>query len=262
MQTLNELYSSLSVRRRYEVWFIRLGLADGSGAWWFRYLLMNPGRRGCAGDPRGMPAASLVEPGPAGIGLLRSDVVVATAAVRGLLGPRLGSVYAPAVIASFGSGDQRIDIRVVARGGAAVYLSALRQDMLARRESGVSLLRTRRIEVSAASRAQLVGGQVDARLLVAMADLAAVAPVSVVTFGAPAPGASQGMPLRSAELAAAGHGAGNAASLRLMAGVLRGQHGVYRALYIQTVRLPGGRAALRVDFAAPSPLGLLNPQAA
>jgi hypothetical protein len=55
VKTLNELYSSLSVRRRYEVWFLRLGLADGDGAWWFRYLLMNPGRGGCAGDPRGMP---------------------------------------------------------------------------------------------------------------------------------------------------------------------------------------------------------------
>jgi hypothetical protein len=55
VKTLNELYSSLSTRRRYEVWFVRLGLADGSGAWWFRYLLMNPGRSGCAGDPRGMP---------------------------------------------------------------------------------------------------------------------------------------------------------------------------------------------------------------
>ncbi len=30
--------------RRYEVWFLRLGLADGSGAWWFRYLLRNRGR--------------------------------------------------------------------------------------------------------------------------------------------------------------------------------------------------------------------------
>jgi hypothetical protein len=55
MKTLNELYSSLSARRRYEVWFLRMGLADGSGAWWFRYLLMNPGRNGCAGDARGMP---------------------------------------------------------------------------------------------------------------------------------------------------------------------------------------------------------------
>ncbi len=55
MKTLNELYSSLSARRRYEVWFVRLGLADGGGAWWFRYLLMNPGRGGCPGDPRGIP---------------------------------------------------------------------------------------------------------------------------------------------------------------------------------------------------------------
>lgn len=55
MKTLNELYSSPSTRRRYEVWFLRLGLADGSGAWWFRYLLMNPGRGGCPGNPRGMP---------------------------------------------------------------------------------------------------------------------------------------------------------------------------------------------------------------
>ncbi len=55
MKTLNEVYSSLTSRRRYEVWFVRLGLADGSGAWWLRYLLMNPGRRGCAGNPNGMP---------------------------------------------------------------------------------------------------------------------------------------------------------------------------------------------------------------
>ena len=55
METLNEVYSSLSTRRRYEVWFVRMGLADGSGAWWFRYLLMNPGRQGCRGNPQGVP---------------------------------------------------------------------------------------------------------------------------------------------------------------------------------------------------------------
>ncbi len=56
MLTLNEAFSALSVRRRYEVWFLRMGLADGSGAWWFRYLMMNPGRGGCTGDSRGLPA--------------------------------------------------------------------------------------------------------------------------------------------------------------------------------------------------------------
>ncbi|HYL96789.1 MAG TPA: hypothetical protein VET69_13375, partial [Terriglobales bacterium] len=44
MTTLNAVYSSLSMRRRYEVWFVRLGLADGSGAWWFRYLLVQQPR--------------------------------------------------------------------------------------------------------------------------------------------------------------------------------------------------------------------------
>ncbi len=55
MHTLNEAFSTRSTRRRYEVWFLRLGLAGGEGAWWFRYLLMNPGRSGCAGVAQGMP---------------------------------------------------------------------------------------------------------------------------------------------------------------------------------------------------------------
>ncbi|MGB9359959.1 MAG: hypothetical protein WCA99_00035 [Candidatus Sulfotelmatobacter sp.] len=52
---MNERYSRLSSRRRYEVWFVRVGLADGGGAWWFRYLLMNPGRDGCPKNPHGLP---------------------------------------------------------------------------------------------------------------------------------------------------------------------------------------------------------------
>jgi hypothetical protein len=55
LATLNEVFSGLGVRRRYEVWFLRVGLADGTGAWWFRYLLMNPGRGGCVGNPKGLP---------------------------------------------------------------------------------------------------------------------------------------------------------------------------------------------------------------
>ena len=49
MASLNQAFTRLSMRRRYEVWFLRLGLTDGSGAWWFRYLITNPGRSGCPG---------------------------------------------------------------------------------------------------------------------------------------------------------------------------------------------------------------------
>lgn len=55
----NKVYSKPTMRRRYEVWFLKLQLADGSGAWWIRYLLMNLGRDGgggCPGNPCGMPA--------------------------------------------------------------------------------------------------------------------------------------------------------------------------------------------------------------
>jgi len=55
LQPLNSVYSTPRMKRRYEVWFLRCGLADGSGAWWFRYLLFNPGRPNHTDDPAGMP---------------------------------------------------------------------------------------------------------------------------------------------------------------------------------------------------------------
>jgi hypothetical protein len=54
-KTLNEVFSAVTARRRYEVWFVRLGLVDGSGACWFRYLLMNPGLSRNHTLPRQMP---------------------------------------------------------------------------------------------------------------------------------------------------------------------------------------------------------------
>src|SRR5690349_12311000 len=56
--SLNSIFSTNKMKRRYEVWFLRFALADGSGAWWLRYLLLNLGRPcfgGCGGDTRGFP---------------------------------------------------------------------------------------------------------------------------------------------------------------------------------------------------------------
>jgi len=58
VRTYNEAYSTLRTPRRYEAWFLRLGLADGSGALWIRYLLMNPGR---AGFPRGSSPQNIIQ---------------------------------------------------------------------------------------------------------------------------------------------------------------------------------------------------------
>ncbi len=55
MISLNLPYTRPSMRRRYESWFLRFGLADDSGAWWLRYLLTNPGRNGCPSLPGAAP---------------------------------------------------------------------------------------------------------------------------------------------------------------------------------------------------------------
>jgi hypothetical protein len=212
-------------------------------------------------EARGVSAASLLELRPGEADPLRSSIIVATAAVRGLIGPRLSSTYAPAAIASFGSGRRQISVRVVAPRGAAAYTSALRADMLARKASGAQLLDNRRIIVSATARRQLAHGQADSRLLVVIAGLAARWPVSVAAFGDLAPGASRGIPLRSADLAPVGAtaSAGPAARMRAMVAFLRAQRDPYLAAHIQTVPRAGGRNVLRIEFAAPSPPGLLGP---
>ena len=76
---------------------------------------------------------------------LGSDLVLATASVRGIFGARLASVYAPELLARFGTGAVRVDVRIVAPEGAAAYQAALAADVKAREAAGAQLLRDSRI---------------------------------------------------------------------------------------------------------------------
>jgi hypothetical protein len=210
---------------------------------------------------RHIPTADLAELRPGGTPSLRPAVIVATAAIRRQLGTRLSSAYAPAVLASFGSGNERIDIRAIARRGAAAYQATASADLTQRQESGAELLHTSRIVVAVPARARLAAGQVDSRLLVTIAELAAVHPIEVLAFGDPAPGADPDVsPLRSAELAPAPSAppVSSAAFVKATLGFLSGQDPPFAVYSTQLARLPGGRLAVRVEFPAPSPLGLLN----
>jgi hypothetical protein len=65
--SLNEIYTRPTMGRRYEVWFLKVILADGGGAWWFRYLLMNLGRKvGCESWPDAGPGLGHVVPNKCG----------------------------------------------------------------------------------------------------------------------------------------------------------------------------------------------------
>lgn len=206
---------------------------------------------------RGFPAGSLLMLGSSAADPLGSAIVVATAAVRSQLGSRLTSEYAPATLAGFGSGTARVEIMVTAADGAAAYRRALAADVSARRATGRQLLGNSHLQAAAAARSALAGGRVDARLLISLAALAHQGQVRIVAFTGGSPGASPGVPLRTAELASpAGTDAG--AYLRSAVAFLRAQRAPYLASSMTMTRLASGRDVLRVGFAAPSPLGLLG----
>jgi hypothetical protein len=206
-------------------------------------------------EAHGIPKANLLELRPGTANPLGSDLIVATAPVRSQFGSVLNSVYAPAVLASFGSGGERITIRLIAPHGAARYMSALAADVVARKASGAYLLSSTRITASAGASKQLAGGQADLRLLYAIAYMAAQQPLDIVAFGGSAPGASAGIPLRSVDLTKA-DGTASPADLQAMLDGLRAQHALSAGMQAEIVRLAGDRTVLRIEFAAPSPLGL------
>jgi hypothetical protein len=214
---------------------------------------------------RGVPASDLDELGPKTASPLGSEVLVATAAVRAQFGSVLSSVYAPAVMASFGSGQARINIREIAPHGAAAYWSALHHDQASRKTSGAELLNNTRITASAVARDQLASGQVDPRLLNAIAVMAARQSIFLVAFRGFAPGAAALLPLRFVDVAEAGSAPqsigrpATAGFVQSMVGFLRVQRAPFRPLVMRMVALGGGQVVLRVGFAAPSPLELLGP---
>jgi len=204
----------------------------------------------------GFPAGSLLALRPGAPGLHFCDVIVATPAVGKLLGSRRMGQDAPAVIAAFGSGRARIDIRAVAPRGAAAYRAALAADWAARRKAAAQLVQSPRIHTGGAARQELLTGKVDSRLLITLAALAVSYPVNVVGFGDAGPGAAAGMPLREMEIAGTGNPAYRAAELQHIRSSVLAQHSVFLPAHMSLVRLAGG-AALRIEFGAPSPLGLL-----
>jgi hypothetical protein len=100
----------------------------------------------------GVPPGNLEELGPGAADPLGCDVALATGAVRSQFGGRLASVYAPGVLASFGTGASRIEVRGVAADGAAAWRAALRADLAARRQTGRQLLGNPRISATGAAR--------------------------------------------------------------------------------------------------------------
>jgi hypothetical protein len=181
-----------------------------------------------------MPAASVLVTSPSG-----SDPALDAAA--------------PGLIASFGAAGNRVEVRVVASGGAAAYQPKLASDLAARKVAGPQLAKNSHLRFTAADTAELDAGEVDSRLLLLLATLAPQHSLRVVGFGDAAPGAT--LLYRQVTLASASP-ANAAANLDGALAIVRAQTSPYAPAHA-TITSTGGKPALTIEFAAPGPLGLL-----
>ena len=201
----------------------------------------------------GVASSRLMPMPPSASGAPGTDVIVTSASAHAWL-----SQDAPTLLASFGSGAHLIEVRAISAGGPAAYQATLRSDLAGRRSAGAQLIQSRRIEVSAQGAEQLKAGEVDSRLLAMLAVLASQRSWQVITFGDASPGVpSTEAPYRQVIIAEA-DGRGGAGGLAAALAVARAQQVPYQPAQVSTVRLADGQAGLRIDFAAPSPLGLLT----
>lgn len=199
----------------------------------------------------GFPAGQIWEVQPSAPDPLGGVLVVATPVIRNQFGARLASVYAPLVIASFGSGAERVDVRYVPPGGTKAFESQLAADRKNRIAAGEQLLTNKHVQASEAARRALLAGQVDPRLLITLSALAHQLSLDLVTFDDPSPGVSLDVPLRGAEI-----GAAASAGLSAMVAFLSAQQTQYAPAVARITKVANGQSVVTVRYDAPGPMGL------
>jgi hypothetical protein len=157
-------------------------------------------------------------------------------------------------LASFGTGSLQVEVRAAAPGGAAAHAKAQQADLAARRSGGAQLLHSRSILASAQAAGQLEAGQVDSRLLIMLAMLVSQHPWRVAAFG----DASPGVPLTDAPLRQVVIAGPDDQAVTAALALVSAQRAPYAPAHATVVRLADGQLGLRIDFAAPGPLGLLT----
>jgi hypothetical protein len=204
----------------------------------------------------GFPASKLLVLEPTSNPPVTSAVVVETAAVRSMFGTSIDAAWAPDVLATIGYGAAEITIRLMAPHGALAYQSALSAGVSGRKQYAAPLLDNNRIALSQAAENQLDAGQVDPRLVIAIAVLASDEPIDVAQFENVGPGVSAGLPLRSADINVNDNPANmsDSAYVSALHAYLSSQRGQLGPVSGRAA-LSGGQDIFRVEFAAPSPLG-------
>jgi hypothetical protein len=199
---------------------------------------------------QGVAADQLVVLPPGTSGAIDASIIVTAPSVSS----RIADEYAPALIASFGSGAARIEVRAVEPGGMAAYESALQADLAARKSAGSQLLRNWHIQFTPREAAQLRAGEVDSRLLATLAALASQYSFRVTAFG----DASPGVRALYREATISPRSGDGAVELAGAEALVNEQDPPFLPAHVAIGRAVADQATLSIEFAAPSPLGLLS----
>jgi hypothetical protein len=202
------------------------------------------------------PAGDLLPLGPQSNDPSGCGLVVVTPAIQAQFGNRLASVFAPAIIASFGSGPARIDIRLVFPGGTTGYRTVQQTYQRDRKAADRQLLTNSRVKLSATARRQLLSGDIDPRLPMLIATMVNWHPVRIVDFGGWSPGGGPASLLRWMDVAMVNRGAHltGTASVSWVRSLIHKQRAQFRDARSQQVTLSTGQTVLRIEYLAPSPL--------
>jgi predicted Ser/Thr protein kinase len=188
--------------------------------------------------------------------VLNTNLVVATETIRNQFGSRLDG-WAPAILASFGTGFNKIDIRWVYPGSAAVYRTDLRTGLRDRKAADALLLKkSSNIRFSTKAKRQVLSGQIDPYLAQLIVEMAAYHRVRVVDFAGQSPGGGPASLLRWVDLATTvrvPHFTPQA-YLSWLWSVIHQQRTGYSPAWVQHLMPPHGQAVLRIGYGAPSPL--------
>ncbi|MEO3856956.1 hypothetical protein [Acrocarpospora sp. B8E8] len=185
--------------------------------------------------------------------ILNADVVVVTPAVRAMFGAGLDPVLAPGALARVAE----IEVRRVTPEGVRRFARDLARDAADRRRAGRELLGHPRLAAAPDATRQLAAGEVDARLLSALAAIAATHRLYVRAFGDA--GADPGVPLRSVEISSID---GHKPSKAKISGIIRfldAQQSRFHPIEVKLAQ-PSDAAStiLRIRYSAPSPTGSLS----
>ena len=207
----------------------------------------------------GVAGSDLLQLTGDGTELAGTQLVVASPDVRKRFGTELAFRIAPDVLGIFGQGPSRVEVRQRNTHSRAGHDKIKAREQHLRQRAALQLLDQPHVHTSSTAMHELAAGEVDNRLVYALARIARYHTINVTAFGGRGPFTGIDVPERTVDIDQVDGGAAIADNPAI-AGVLklvRGQRGSYQLAGTRLIASGENGGVLRLHVTAPTPEGLL-----